>query len=264
MNRIIVISGASSGIGLESAKFFHEKGFTVVGLSRSYPKEKYDFNYQLCDISKEEDVQKAVTEIAKKYEKVDILVNCAGIGISGAVEYTPLEEAEKIFQVNVIGQFLLTKEMLKLLRKSGRAKIINIGSVAGPLTIPFQTFYSMTKASIQAFSEGLRMELKPFKIDVATVLPGDTKTGFTKNRYQPKVVENEIYKDRIKKSIERMEKDEQNGMSAMSVVKVINKLVRKRRMPVMKTVGFQYKLFVFLNKVFPKRFVIWILSKMYG
>ncbi len=106
--------------------------------------------------------------------------------------------------------------------------------------------------------------MKPFGIDVGTVLPGDTKTGFTKNRYQPKVVENEVYKDRIKKSIQRMEKDEQSGMSAMSVVKVINKMIRKRHMPVMKTVGFQYKLFVTLNKIFPKRFVIWILGKMYG
>ncbi len=149
MGKVIVISGASSGIGLESAKFFHEKGFTVVGLSRSYPKEKYDFDYVLCDISKEEDIKKAVSEIEKKYDRVDILVNCAGIGISGAVEYTPTEEAEKIFQVNVLGQFLLTRELLKSLRKSDHGKIINIGSVAGPLTIPFQTFYSMTKASIQ-------------------------------------------------------------------------------------------------------------------
>jgi short-subunit dehydrogenase len=264
MEKIIVISGASSGIGFETAKFFHEKGFQVVGLSRSYPKEKYDFDYLLCDISKEEDVKKVVKEIEKKYKKVDILVNCAGIGISGAVEYTPLAEAEQIFQVNVIGQFLLTRELLKSLRKSDKAKIINIGSVAGALTIPFQTFYSMTKASIHAFSEGLKMELKPFKIDVSCVLPGDTKTGFTKNRYQPKVVENEVYKDRIKNSIQRMEKDEQNGMPAFSVVKVINKLVKRRKMPVMVTVGFQYKLFVFLNKILPKNFVNWILYKMYG
>ncbi len=264
MSKIIVISGASSGIGKESAKFFHEKGFKVIGLSRSYPQEKYDYDYVLCDISKEEEVKRAVKEIEKKYSKVDILVNCAGIGISGAVEYTPLEEAEKIFQVNVIGQFLLTKELLKDLRKSENPKIINVGSVAGALTIPFQTFYSMTKASIHAFSEGLKMELKPFKIDVSSVLPGDTKTGFTKNRYQPFVMEDEIYKDRIKKSIERMEKDEQNGMSAMSVVKVINRLIKRRHMPVMVTVGIQYKLFVVLNKILPKRFVNWILYKMYG
>ncbi len=264
MGKVMLISGASSGIGFEAAKFFQNKGFQVIGMSRSKPKEDIEFDYVLCDIGVEEDIIKAVEVIEKKYEKVDILINCAGFGISGAIEYTPKDEVDKIFQVNVIGQYMLTKAMLNLLRKSDKAKIVNIGSVAGALTIPFQTFYSMSKAAIHAFSEGLRMELRPFKIGVSCVLPGDTKTGFTKNRYQPKVIENEVYKDRIKKSIQRMEKDEQNGMSAMSVVKVINHVLKRRSMPVMVTVGIQYKLFVVLNKLLPKRFGNWVIYKLYG
>jgi len=264
MNKVIVISGASSGIGKTAAGYFHQKGHKVIGLSRSYPKEKYDYDYVLGDLGNEADIDKAVLEIQKITNHVDVLINCAGIGISGAIEYNTLEEVNRIFQVNVIGQFYITKKLLPLIRKSKAGKIINIGSVAGELTIPFQTFYSMTKSAMHRFTEGLRIELKPFGIGVATVLPGDTKTGFTANRYQPKVVEDDLYKDRIKHSIQKMEHDEQNGMNPMSVVKLIERLINRKNMPVHVTVGFAYKSLVLLSRIFPKRFVYWIITKMYG
>ncbi len=264
MNKVIVISGASSGIGKAAAEYFHGKGYKVIGLSRTYPKEKYDYDYVLGDLAKESDIDRAVEEIGKLTDHVDVLVNCAGIGISGAIEYNTLEEVNKIFQVNVIGQFYITKKILPLLRAANGAKIINVGSVAGELTIPFQTFYSMTKSAVHRFTEGLRIELKPFGIGVASVLPGDTKTGFTANRYQPRVIENDLYKDRIKRSINKMEHDEQNGMTPMSVVKVIERLIGRKNMPVHVTVGFSYKFLVLLSRIFPKRFVYWIITKMYG
>ncbi|HOO44049.1 MAG TPA: SDR family oxidoreductase [Bacillota bacterium] len=264
MSKVIVVSGASSGIGKATAEHLTEKGYQVIGLSRTYPKEKYQYDYVLCDLALEADIDRAIEEIEKKVDHIDVLINCAGIGISGAVEYTSLKEVEKIFQVNVIGQFYMTKKALPLLRKADKAKIINIGSVAGELTIPFQTFYSMTKSAIHRFTEGLRIELKPFGIEVATVFPGDTKTGFTENRYQPEVIENDAYKDRIKRSIQKMEHDETNGMSPMSVVKVITRLIEKKHMPYHVTVGFVYKTLVLLSRILPKRLVYWIVTKMYG
>lgn len=264
MSKIIVISGASSGIGKAAAEFFHSQGNKVIGLSRTLPKEAYEYDYVLCDLGKEADVDKAVEEIKQKTDHIDVLINCAGIGISGAVEHTTLEEAYRIFNVNVIGQFYITKKSIPLLRKSSSAKVINVGSVAGELTIPFQTFYSMTKSAVHRFTEGLRIELAPFGIGVATVLPGDTKTGFTQNRYQPNVMEDDLYGNRIKHSIQKMEHDEENGMSPMSVVKVMNKLIQKKRMPVHVTVGISYKILVGLAKILPKRLVYWIIKKMYG
>ncbi len=264
MNKVIVISGASSGIGKLTAEYFHNKGNKVIGLSRSFPKGKYNYSYVLGDLGNQESIEKAVKEIQKLTDHIDVLVNCAGIGISGAVEYTTLKEVNEIFQVNVIGQYYITKLLIPLLRKSSKGKIINIGSVAGELTIPFQTFYSMSKASMHKFSEGLKMELKPLGIDVCSVLPGDTKTGFTDNRYQPKIKEDGLYKDRIKRSIKKMEHDERNGMSPMSVVKVINKVINRKRMPIQVTVGFSYKFLVLLGKLLPKRLVNWIISKMYA
>jgi len=263
MNRVIVISGASSGIGEALASFFHNSKDHVYGLSRKVPKD-VPYTYIKCDVTKEEEIVKAINELNSKEGKIDILINCAGMGISGAVEYTTYEEVKQIFEVNVYGTYLLSKHAIPLLRKSTKPKIVNIGSVAGDLAIPFQTFYSMTKASIHIYSEALRMELKPFGIDVSSVLPGDTKTAFTAHRTQPNVLSNDLYKERIHKSIERMEKDEQNGRSPMSVVKVVNKIIKKKSMPVKVTVGFEYKLFVFLHRILPKRLENWILYSMYG
>ncbi|MFA7075078.1 MAG: SDR family NAD(P)-dependent oxidoreductase [Candidatus Izemoplasmatales bacterium] len=264
MNKTVVISGASSGIGFATANFLQSKGYNVIGLSRKYPIEQYKFKYLLCDITKETDVVNCCNEINKLFDNVEVLINCAGMGVSGALEYSSLEEGKRIFDVNVFGQFLLTKNMLPLLRKAKSPRIINIGSVAGILTIPFQTFYSMTKAAITSFSEGLRIELAPFNIQVSTVHPGDIQTGFTKNREMPKTIENSLYNERIKVSIERMARDEENGMSALSVSKVIFKLIRKKRMPIAKTVGFQYKVFVLLNRLLPKKLVSYVIKKMYG
>jgi short-subunit dehydrogenase len=264
MSKTVVISGASSGIGFTTAEFLQAKGFNVIGLSRNYPKKEYKFNYFLCDITKEDQVIKVCDEIKKNYDYIDVLINCAGMGVSGAIEHSSITEVRKIFDVNVYGQFLLTKHLIELLRKSNGGKIINVGSVAGEIIIPFQTFYSMTKAAISAFSEGLRIELKPFNIQVTTILPGDIKTGFTENREMPIVVEDKHYKHRIKNSIAKMAKDEQQGMPAIKVSKVILNLIKRKHLPVAKTIGFKYKLFVLLAKILPKSLLSFVVRKMYG
>lgn len=264
MSKIIVVSGASSGIGEALSKSLFQDGNIVYGLSRSAVKDNPGFSHIACDITKESEIDQAINRITKEQGHVDMLINCAGMGISGAAEHTSIESAKRIFEVNVFGLFLLTKKMIPLLRQSSSPKVINIGSVAGDLIIPFQTFYSMTKAAVHAFSEGLRNELRPFGIEVCSVNPGDTKTGFTQNREQPDVKKDEQYQDRIVKSIQRMEKDEQNGKSPMTVVKVVRKLLKKKHLPVKVTVGFEYKLFVFLKRLLPKRFESWILYQMYG
>lgn len=264
MTKTVCISGASSGIGFTTAKYLHGLGYRVIGLSRKYPIEDYDFEYYLCDLTKESDIENFNKELSKKVEVIDCLINCAGMGVSGAIEYSTIQEAKRIFDVNVMGQFMLTKALIPYLRKSLSGKIINIGSVAGEVIIPFQTFYSMTKAAVSAFSEGLRIELAPSGIQVCCVLPGDIKTGFTQNREMPVVLENEIYGERIKNSLARMAKDEENGMQAISVTKVIYRLMKKRKLPVTKTVGLQYKFVVFLKRILPKSLVSYIIRKMYG
>ncbi|MFA5035576.1 MAG: SDR family NAD(P)-dependent oxidoreductase [Candidatus Izemoplasmatales bacterium] len=264
MSKTVVISGASSGIGFATARILQKSGYHVIGLSRSYPKETYDFNYILCDITDEVQIKNAVDKILSTNPDIYALINCAGMGISGAIEYTEAADIKTIFDVNLLGTFQLTKILIPALRKVPNSKIINIGSVAGCLTIPFQAYYSITKAGINAYTEALRMELRPFGIHVGAVLPGDTKTNFTANRQKANMKMDNVYGNRIQLSIERMEKDEQNGKSADTVGITIRRLLSRKTVPVYKTVGFSYKLFIFLKRLLPSRFVNWILYQMYA
>lgn len=264
MSKIVLITGASSGIGFKTATYLHENDYKVIGISRSYPKEKYDFDYYLCDITLEAKVIEVRDLIEKKYGHIDVLINSAGMGISGAIENTPLKEVKQIYNVNVFGLFLMSKYIISLLRKSKAGKIINISSVASEIALPFQAFYSMTKASVDALTKSLANELKPFSIQVGAILPGDIKTDFTKNRLQPYLIENNLYEERVKKSLSRMEKDEANGMEPIAVAKKIEKLIRRKRMPLTTSVGFSYKMIRLLNKFLPEKLVMMVVRKMYG
>lgn len=258
MKKVIVITGASSGIGKVCANYLYDKGYKVYGLNRT-PIISEKIEYIKCDVTNEEDVKNAFLNIE---EDIYAVINNAGMGISGAIEYATSVDVSRIIDVNIKGVINVCKYAIPRLRAT-KGKIINIGSVAGELTIPFQTFYSMSKVAVSTYTEGLRMELKPFGIKATTVLPGDTKSSFSKNRKKTEVVD-ELYKDRIERSISRMEKDEQSGKDPISVAKVIYKLLKRKNPPVKVTVGFIYKLFVFLKRILPSRLVNYILYKMYG
>lgn len=258
----VLVSGASSGIGKALALDLQNKGYQVIGLSRKIPKD-ITFPYYSCDLTKSEDIKNTIKEINNRFNHIDVLINCAGVGTGGAVEEVSVEDLKWVYNVNIFGTVELIQETLPLLKKSDHAKIINVGSVAGEITIPYQTSYSMTKSSLSKLSEGLRIELKQFNIGVSTVLPGDTKTDFTSNR-KTIINENSDYAPYIKRSIEKMEKDEQNGVSPMKVVKVIEKLIIKKRMPVQVTVGLDYKILVLASRLLPRKLVEFVVTKMYG
>lgn len=262
MKKIVLITGASKGIGLATSKMFSDNGYTVYGGARKDFKEDKIISIKL-DVTDFDSIKNAVNYIIEKEGRLDILINNAGMGISGAVENTPMDEAEYIFNVNFFGAFRMIKECIPHLRKT-KGRIINISSVAASLCIPFQAFYSASKAALDALSFALIPELKPFDIKVINVLPGDTKTSFTDAR-QKSFSDNDInYGDKIKRSISLMEKDEQNGMPPEAVAKVVLKVTKQKRPPVYVSVGFKYKIFMFLNKILPKKLVIFVIGKMYG
>lgn len=257
---VVVISGASSGIGESTAKYFSNKGDKVYSLSRRIKQDK-DITYLSCDITDINQIKESIKKIIELEGKIDLLINNAGMGISGAVEYHSEDEINKIINVNLVGLVNLTKEVIPYLRKS-KGIIINISSVAGILAIPFQAMYSASKAAIISFSDALKNELRPFKVRVTSVLPGDTKTGFTEAR--EKSLDHNEYGNRINNSVSKMEKDEQKGVSPIKVSKVIYKVSKKKNPNTYYIVGFSYKLLVFLSRILPKRLVNYILYKLYG
>lgn len=260
--KVVVITGASAGIGYDLSKYLNLKGYKVYGLSRS----KFDVEnvtHMKCDITDENNVTKVINEIINIEGKIDYLINNAGMGISGSIEGTSVEDVKKMFDVNFIGSFIVAKAVLPFMRNESKGKIINIGSVASEFAIPFQGFYSSSKSALKVFSEALSNEVKPYGIDVCTILPGDVKTNFTSNR-QKNPNELDLYKNRVDKSIGVMEKDEQNGMTTTYVSKKIYKVIKSRRTPLVKTIGNQYKFLIFIKRLLPTKLVNKIVGLLYG
>lgn len=262
MSKVIIVTGASSGIGLTVSKYLADQGHHVYGISRSKTFEKNIRSIQ-ADVTNIDQMMEAYQEIYDIEGRIDVLINNAGIGISGSIEDTQSEDVLDLFHVNFMGVFHSTKVVLPFMREGKAGKIINISSVASVLSIPFQAFYSSSKAAINAFSSALSNEVEPFGIDVCVIMPGDIKTSFTKNRRKNEII-NPHYEKRVDKSVAVMEKDEQNGMDPEVLAKVIAKLIRKKRMPLYKTIGFKYKVFVFLEKILPRGFVNHIVGQIYG
>ena len=258
---VIVITGGSSGIGLETARLFAENPTNKVFVLNRRSVNVSNITSINCDITSDKDIDKALGKIIKEVGSVDLLINNAGMGISGAIENHDLVDIKKIVDVNFVGLVNVTRKFIPYLRNS-KGMIINISSVAGPISIPFQTMYSATKSAILAFSNGLRNELRPYGVRVTSVLPGDTKTGFTDSRKKSDDIGN--YGDRIEKSVSKMEKDERNGVPASKVARLIKKVSKKKNPNTYYVVGTSYHLLVFLSRILPKRLVNWIVYQLYA
>ncbi len=263
MRRIAVITGGSSGIGFCTAQALAKKGVTVYELSR-HDRKHADILHITADVTDEQSLVRAAEQIWQREGRVDIVINNAGFGISGAVEFTDTEEAKKQFDVNFFGMVRTNHVFLPYLRKQGFGRIVNISSVAAPIAIPFQCYYSAAKAAIDSYTLSLQNELRPYGITVCAVRPGDIKTGFTAAR-EKSAVGDEAYQGRISRSVARMERDEQNGMKPETAGEFICRAALRKRSKPLLTIGFSYKLFVMLQKLLPcrlvNRIVYWLYAK---
>ena len=173
-----------------------------------------------------------------------------------------IEITATIFNINALSVIDICRLSVKYLRET-EGRIVNISSVAAPVAIPFQACYSATKSAVETFSKAFASEVKPFKIKVTCVRPGDTKTGFTDARIKNEK-ESKEYQNRVRNSVEKMEKDERNGVSPIKVSKVIYKVINRKRPPLTVAVGFSYKLICGLAKFLPEKLTNYLVSKLYG
>ncbi len=264
---VALVTGASSGIGYETAHALGVLGFTVYGASRrggeSVSCGEGSVTMLQMDVTDERSVQSAVGSILEKEGRIDILVNCAGTGIAGAVEDCSGAEALRQMDVNYAGALRCIGAVLKNMRERENGLIVNIGSVGGIFSIPFQTLYSSSKYALEALTEGLRVELRPWGVKAALVEPGDVKTGFTAARVYAEKCKETAYGTRFTQAVKQMEHDEENGLPPNSVVKVVLRTIRSKNPPVRRTVGAIYKIFVFLKRLLPSRAVEALLETMY-
>ena len=262
MIKIAIVTGASGGIGRETAAILRDKGCKVYDLSRSdNPQE--GIAHIRCDVTDEASVKAAVSQVVEENGRVDILVSCAGMGISGAVEFTDPADSYRQMDVNLFGTDRIVRAVLPYMRRQRSGRLVMTSSVAGVTPIPFQTWYSASKAAIISYAMALQNEVRPYGIRVAVVMPGDIKTGFTSAR-KKSAEGNEEYAGRIERSVSKMEKDEQNGLSAAYAGRILaNAALKKRPKPVRST-GFVYSLLCTLVKLLPTRFAQWVLYQLYA
>ncbi|HBH24063.1 MAG TPA: short-chain dehydrogenase/reductase [Cytophagales bacterium] len=187
--QVIFITGASSGMGKDAALQLIKEGHIVYGAARRVQQmedlTKAGGHALPLDVTDENSVKKAVDTIIKNEGRIDVLVNNAGYAVYGAVEDTTLDDARRQYEVNIFGLAAVTKAVLPHMREQHSGKIINISSMGGKMYTPMGAWYHSTKHALEGWSDCLRLELKPFGIDVVIVEPGIIKTEFADVMHQP-------------------------------------------------------------------------------
>ncbi len=262
MKKVAVVTGGSSGIGRYTAKALSDRDCIVYDLSRRHIPQK-NIKHLKTDVTSQENVISSINEIIEAEGEIDIVINCAGFGISGAVEFTDIEDAKRQFDVNFFGMVNVNKAVLPYMREKDGGRIINISSVAAVAHIPFQTFYSASKAATESYTCCLANEVKPFGISVTAIQPGDICTEFTKAR-KKSFDGDDIYNGRISRSVAGMEKDEQKGMSPEFAGNYIAKIALKKKVKPIYAIGTTYKFLSTLCKIFPCSFRNWVIGMLYA
>ena len=260
MSKVCVITGGTSGIGKCTAQAMLEKGYTVYELSRRAQGIE-GLHHIVADVTDEQTLAAAINEILQREDHIDVVINNAGFGISGAVEFT--KDAQHQLDVNFFGMVRMNRQVLPIMRKQGYGRIVNLSSVAGAIAIPFQTYYSASKAAINSYTMALANEVKPFGIQVCCVQPGDIRTGFTAAREKNQLGD-DIYGGRIARSVAGMERDEQTGMAPEKAGAFIAHVATRKGSKPVNTIGLQYQFFCFLAKVLPAKALNYLVGLIYA
>lgn len=259
-HKTVVITGGSSGIGRATAEWFAERGWRVFEWSRSGTSTN-QVTHICCDVTDPEQTRAAARQVLEQTGAIDVLISNAGYGISGAIEFTTPEDAHRQMDVNFFGALNSVQAVLPHMRERKAGRIIFTSSVAAVLSIPYQSFYSASKAAINALALALQNEVRSFGIHVSVLMPGDVSTGFTAAR--KKSEEGIDTYGNIRKAVAAMEKDEQGGMSPRQMAAILYRIATRRCPAPQYIGGSQYKIFCLLDRLLPKRFVNWVVGKLY-
>ena len=258
MDRVVVITGGTSGIGLNLRKMFEAAGDKVVVLANAGVNGDNPMEY-LCDVSNEESVKAIFEDIKARFGRVDILLNNAGYGMSGITELISTEKSKNLFDVNVFGVVNCTKYALPLMSKG--SKIVNTGSAMAFFPVPYRAFYASSKAAVVTMTYAQRLEVKKLGIDMCVICPGDIKTNFTANRVKDYDT-NDRYGDAIAKATKKVDARENKRMPAEVCAKRMFKIINKRHYKPMYIIGNLHKLLYFVNRLVPKSWLLKVIGKV--
>ena len=243
MKKVVLITGASSGIGLSIANYLSTKEYIVVGTSRN-PQNYSGFNFKLeiLDISDSLSIATLVEKTIAEFGKIDVLINNAGVGITGPIEEIPTKEMKNHFDTNFFGPIEMMKAVLPQMRSQNSGLIINITSIAGYMGLPFRGVYSASKGALELITEAMRMEVKQFGIEITNVAPGDFATSIAQNRFHLPVFENSFYKKNYANTLQMMNNQVDSGENPDQIAHAIMSIIES------KTVKIHYKVGSFLQK----------------
>ncbi len=263
---VVLVTGASAGIGRACADALHARGHRVYGASRSIEElsPRPPFELVGLDVNDDAQIERAIGAIVEREGRIDALVQCAGYAVAGSVEDTSLAEARAQLETNFFGAVAVARAVLPKMRERRRGVIVNVSSIAGIIPMPFQAYYSASKAALSAYSRALRMEVAPFGIRVALVEPGDHKTEFTARRKLAADAKSEAYGATFARALAVMENDEQNGGAAEPVGELVARIVEARSPRPSYLVGpFVQRVAVSLQRWLSERLFEWGLRSYY-
>lgn len=255
MSKVIFITGGSSGIGKSIGEFLQDKGYTVFGTSRN-PDRIKDSKFPLVamDVRSTESISMAVAQVIAKAGTIDVLVNNAGVGITGPVEEIPTAEMRNHFEVNFFGPIEVMKAVLPQMRIQKSGLIINITSIAGYMGLPYRGIYSAAKGALELVTEALRMEVKGHGITITSAAPGDFATNIASGRYHAPVVKGSPYEVPYGNTLKELNEHVDGGSNPLEMAEAVYAIMKSPNPNVHYKVGvFMQKFSIVLKRVLPDK-----------
>lgn len=255
MSKVVLITGGSSGIGKSIGNFLHQKGFTVYGTSRN-PEKVSDSVFPLIalDVRDSENIKSAVAEVIGLSGRIDVLINNAGVGITGPLEEIPASEIKNNFETNLFGPIEVMKAVLPQMRKQNSGLIINVTSIAGYMGLPYRGVYSASKGALELITEALRMEVKSFGIHITNVAPGDFATNIASGRFHAPLQKGSAYEIPYGNTLKMMDEHVDNGSSPDQMAKAVYEVINDPNPKIHYKVGaFLQKFSIVLKRILPDK-----------
>lgn len=265
MSKVVLITGGSSGIGKSIGEFLHQKGFVVYGTSRN-PEKVLNSVFPLValDVRNSDSIKTAVNKIIETSGRLDIVINNAGVGITGPLEEIPTEEIRNNFETNFFGPIEVMKAALPQMRKQNSGLIINITSIAGYMGLPYRSVYSASKGALELIAEALRMEVKAFGVEITNVAPGDFATNIAAGRYHAPVIKNSAYEKVYGDVLATMNDHVDAGSNPNEMAEAVYKIIQTKKPNVHYKVGaFMQKFSIVLKRALPDKMYEKILMNHY-
>ncbi len=265
MNKVVLITGASSGIGKSIGEFLHHKGFVVYGTSRNPEKIPNSiFPLLALDVRDVESIKIAIDKIITLSGKLDIVINNAGVGITGPLEEIPSQEIKNHFETNFFGPIEVIKATLPQMRVQKSGLIINITSIAGYMGLPYRSIYSASKGALELITEALRMEVKSFGIQITNVAPGDFATNIASGRFHAPLIKGSAYEIPYENTLKMMDEHVDSGSNPNEMAQAIYTIIQTPNPQIHYKVGlFMQKFSIVLKRILPDKVYEKILMNHY-